>query len=207
LYLESIYKVRNGSRAFRIGVQNAHHEKSGAHTGEISIPMLEDFGVSYCIVGHSERRNNGETDEMVRVKFQSVLKSKLTPILCVGEKIRDENAQYLTYIETQIRSAFKGVSKAKLENVVIAYEPIWAIGTGNTATAGDVHEMSLFIEKVLSDMYSRNYAQKVRLLYGGSVNEKNAKELSLCGSMDGFLVGGASLNADSFINIIKQAVQ
>jgi triosephosphate isomerase (TIM) len=206
VFLECVSKIRNGSRVYGIAVQNVHHEKLGAHTGEISIPMVSEYGASYVIIGHSERRAAGETDEQVHTKLISILKSGLTPVVCVGERNRDEGAHYLSYIESQVRSALAQVPKAKLGNVVIAYEPIWAIGTGNTATSGDVHEMALFIEKVLSDIYGRNYAQKVRLLYGGSVNEKNAQELFANGGVDGFLVGGASLHADEFVNIVKQTI-
>ncbi len=141
---------------------------------------------------------------MVHEKLVAVIKAGMTAVLCVGEKMRDEGGLYLSGIEAQVRRALAQVPKAKLGQVVIAYEPIWAIGTGKTASAEDVHEMKLFIEKVLSDLYGRNYAQKVRILYGGSVNEKNARELFVEGAVDGFLVGGASLHADVFIDIIKQ---
>ena len=204
IYLESVHKIRNGGHAFQIGVQNIYHEKLGAHTGEISIPMVQNFGVTHCIVGHSERRADGESDAQVHEKLIAVIKSGMTAVLCVGEKTRDESAEYLRGIEMQIRTALAQVPKSKLGQIVIAYEPIWAIGTGKTATSEDVHEMKLFIEKVLSDLYGRNYAQKVRVLYGGSVNEKNAQELFVSGTVDGFLVGGASLQAESFVSIIKQ---
>lgn len=208
LYLEGVSKVRNGSRSFALAVQNVYQEKTGPHTGEVSIPMVRDFGVEYVILGHSERRAEGETDEQVHAKLSAVLKAGLVAIVCVGERTRDESAHYLSFVEAQIRSALAGVQKAKLGNVVIAYEPIWAIssgdGHGRTMSANDVHEMSLFIEKVLSDIYGRNSAQKVRLIYGGSVNEKNAQELFSKGLMKGFLVGGASLKAESFIRIVKE---
>ncbi len=203
LHLESVRGVQNGSAVFQLGIQNVHHEKLGAHTGEVSLPMVKDFGVSHVIIGHSERRKDGETDEMIERKVGAVIKSGLTVVLCVGELERDHSAHYFTHIESQIRSALKGIPRAKLPQVVIAYEPVWAIGTGKTPTPEDVHEMKLFIEKTLSDIYGRNLAQKVRILYGGSVNTKNAGELYQGGSVHGFLVGGASLTAAEFVGIVK----
>lgn len=203
LYVPIVASVLNGGTAFSLGAQNAHAEKLGAHTGEISLPMLASFGVKYVIVGHSERRMSGETEEAIHGKVAAIIKQGLTPILCIGEAKRDHGAQYLGEIERQIRSACAGLSRAKLSQLVIAYEPVWAIGTGHTATAGDVHEMRLFIEKTLADLYERNYAQKVRVLYGGSVNPKNAAELMRDGTVNGFLVGGASLSAAEFSGIVE----
>lgn len=203
IYLEGVHKVRNGSRAFTLGAQNVHHEKLGSHTGEISTSMLQSLGVTHVIIGHSERRKEGETDEMVNLKLSASIRAGLVGVVCVGESKRDANGHYLSLIEAQLRKACANLSKSKLAQIVIAYEPIWAIGTGNNATAGDVHEMKLFIEKVLSDIYGRNLAQKVRIIYGGSVNGKNARELFTEGMVDGFLVGGASLHADEFTQIVK----
>ena len=207
VHLDAVAKARSGSGAFALGVQNVHHEKLGAHTGEISIPMLTNLGVTYCIIGHSERRKDGETDVMVNQKLSAVIKAGLTGVVCVGESKRDQGGNYLTFIETQIRTALAQLSKSKLGNVVIAYEPIWAIGTGTTATPADVYEMKLFIQKVISDVYGRNLAQKVRILYGGSVNGKNAEELFKEGMIDGFLVGGASLHPEEFLQIIKATLK
>lgn len=203
LYLDAVYQVKNSSKMFTLGAQNVHHEKLGSYTGEISISMLQSFGVTHVILGHSERRKEGETDKKINLKLLAMVKSGLTGVVCVGEVKRDHSAHYLSHVEEQVRHALAGVSKSKLDLVVIAYEPIWAIGTGNTATSDDVHEMKLFIEKILSDLYGRNLAQKVRILYGGSVNGKNAQELFLQGMVDGFLVGGASLHADEFAQIVK----
>lgn len=205
VYLHAVRAVRNGSKIFALGAQNTHWEKLGAHTGEVSLTMLVGMDVTHVIIGHSERRRDGETDEQVHNKVVATIKAGLTAILCVGEVQRDSAAHYLSFIEGQIRSALAGVSKAKLGQVVIAYEPIWAIGTGDTATPSDVHEMRLFIEKVLTDMYGRAMAQKVRVLYGGSVNGKNARALMVEGQVDGFLVGGASLHADDFATICKES--
>lgn len=204
VHLESIKKLKGtGNKQFSLGAQNVHPAKLGAFTGEVSVPMLKDLGVSYVIVGHSERRALGEKDEFINKKLHAVLKAGLAGIVCVGESKRDHAGQYLSYIENQVRAALLGIPKAKLPGVVIAYEPLWAIGTGHNDTPHNVHEMSLFIEKVIAHMYGRNYAQKVRIIYGGSVNKRNARELYHEGMMSGFLVGGASLHADEFIEIIK----
>ncbi len=203
IFLGAVANAQSGKSSFMLGAQNVHSEKLGAHTGEISLSMLENFGVTHVIIGHSERRAEGETDDTVNKKIHTVIKGGCTAVVCVGEQERDHGAHYLNLIETQIRLACAGISKAKLEQLVIAYEPIWAIGTGKTATPEDAHEMKLFIEKTLSDLYGRAYAQKVRVLYGGSVNPKNALALMVEGRVDGFLVGGASLHAGDFYEIVK----
>ena len=203
VYLSTVEQVRNGSKKFALGAQDVHWEKTGAHTGEVSLPMLESLGITYVIVGHSERRAAGETNEKINKKLKSTIKTGMTAVLCVGEKKRDSGARYLNLVEKQIREACSGISKMKLNQLVVAYEPIWAIGTGNNATPEDAHEMKLFVKKILSDIYGRNQALGVRILYGGSVNPKNAEELISEGMVDGFLVGGASLQADDFTEIIK----
>ena len=203
IHLEGVSRARNSNRAYALGAQNVHFAQLGAFTGEVSLSMLKDFDVTYVILGHSERRALGETDILVNEKLLATIKAGLVGVVCIGEQKRDHSAHYLTHIESQIRKAFTKVSRAKLDQVVIAYEPLWAIGTGKNATADDIHEMKLFIEKVISDLYGRNLAQKVRILYGGSVNGKNARELFTDGMVDGFLVGGASLHTDEFIQIIK----
>ncbi len=203
VYLDAISKIQNNGKTFRMGAQNVYYEKLGSYTGEVSHSMLGSFGVTHIILGHSERRRDSETDEVVNKKLIATIKAGMIGVVCIGEIKRDNAGHYLTYIEMQIRKALASVSKTKLTQVVIAYEPIWAIGTGDTATPEDVHEMKLFIEKVLSDIYGRNLAQKVRIIYGGSVNEKNAKELFVRGMVDGFLVGGASLHPSEFAQIVK----
>lgn len=202
IFLSVVHAARGSASAFRMGAQNVHPENLGAFTGEVSIPMLQSFDVTHVIIGHSERRKVGETDGEVNKKMTSVIKAGLTAVVCIGETNRDHGAQYLGDIERQIRTACAGLSRAKLGHLVFAYEPVWAIGTGNSATPSDVHEMKLFIEKTLSDLYGRNYAQKVRILYGGSVNSKNAAEIMRDGMVDGFLVGGASLTAKDFSGIV-----
>lgn len=205
LYLPAVHKVRDGGGAFLLGAQNTHEDKLGAHTGEVSVPMLQSLDVTHIIIGHSERRAMGEKDEEINKKVHATLKAGLTAIVCVGEKKRDHSAHYLTFVENQVRSLCAGISKTKLGHLVIAYEPIWAIGTGETATPEDAHEMKLFIRKVLTDMYGRNFAAKVRVLYGGSVTAKNAEALMHDGMVDGFLVGGASLRAAEFTEIVKRS--
>lgn len=186
-----------------LAAQNVFYKNIGAHTGEVSVLQLKDLGVEFIIIGHSERRAMGETNEEVKQKIAVALKHRLIPIVCIGEKERDEQGTFFTLIESQLRSLASGLSSAQMKNIVIAYEPIWAIGTGNTATVGDVKEMQLFIESVLTKIFDRNTARFVRLIYGGSVNPQNAMLLHKEGGMNGFLVGGASLKAEDFLQIIK----
>lgn len=189
-----------------LAAQDVHFEAIGAATGEVSVLQLKDLSVQYVIVGHSERRALGETNDVVRKKVEMVLKHNLTPIVCVGEIERDESGDFYTFIEAQLRSLAEVLSATAIKKIVIAYEPIWAIGTGRTATPDDVKEMQLFIESVLTKLYDRSTAKKVHLLYGGSVKPQNAQELHQVGDMDGFLVGGASLKAEDFAAIIKAVV-
>lgn len=202
IFTDAVATSRSSSKNLILGAQDAHYEKLGSYTGSVSLAMHADFGVEYVIVGHSERRRAGETDELVNTKVLAILKAKMTAIICVGEEKRDKSAHYFSDIEKQIRTALLKVPRSRLEQVVIAYEPIWAIGTGDTATAEDVYEMRLFIEKILSDVYGRNYAAHVRIIYGGSVNDKNARALFEEGRVHGFLVGGASLHPEEFARIV-----
>lgn len=192
--------------AVLLGAQNVSPYGEGAHTGEQSVTQLKSANASFVIIGHSERRAAGETDAEVAAKLQAVLAAKLTPVVCVGEMKRDRNGMFFKTVATQIKSFAKNLTPAQLKKVVIAYEPIWAIGTGKTATVDDVKEMQLYIEKVLTTLHDRKVAQSVRLLYGGSVKPHNAKELHESGGMNGFLVGGASLKAEDFISITKAVV-
>lgn len=202
IYLAELSKLTNG-KTIALAAQNVHWEKLGASTGEISLPMLQSIDVTQVILGHSERRAMGETDAVINKKVTACLKAGMTTILCVGEQKRDRNGSYFTFVENQVRKAVAGIPRTKLDNLTIAYEPIWAIGTGDTATAQDAQEMRLFIQKVLTNIYERNIARKVCILYGGSVNSKNAEELYVDGAVDGFLVGGASLRAAEFGSIVK----
>lgn len=208
VYLSEIQSLRSG-KYMHIAAQDVHSEKMGTFTGEISVPMLKSLGAEHVIIGHSERRSMGESDDLVNKKINSCLKENITPILCVGERKRDGSGHYFSFVEKQLRAAYSGITRAKVEKIIIAYEPVWAIskgdGKGKTATAGDAHEMKLFIQKTLSDIYERNFVRKVQILYGGSVNEKNAEVLLKEGEVDGFLVGGVSLRADEFSHIVKIA--
>lgn len=204
VYLPALAKLAKGKRLLLLA-QDAFWENLGARTGEVSFPMLKSLGVTKAIVGHSERRALGETDEAVNKKVLAALKGDHRVIVCVGEQKRDSHGHYLGVVEKQLRAALMGVSKSKLGNVVVAYEPVWAIGTGNTATPADAHEMKLFIQRVLSDLFGRSALSKVRVLYGGSVTKGNAHALMEEGAVDGFLVGGASLRASEFIEIAKIA--
>lgn len=186
-----------------LAAQDVYFKNIGAHTGEVSVLQLKDLGVKYVIIGHSERRAMGESDSDVQQKVLMVLKHRLIPIVCVGETDRDDQGNFFTFVEAQLRSLAEVLPASQIKKVVIAYEPIWAIGTGNTATKDDVKEMQLFIESVLTKIYDRPTARAVRLLYGGSVKPKNAVELHSEGDMNGFLVGGASLKAEDFLAIIK----
>lgn len=191
------------SQRVKLVAQDMFHEKDGAFTGEVSLNMLKSVGVEAVIIGHSERRALGDTNEEVRQNVEAALKSKITVVLCVGEKQRDSHGNYFTVVEDQLNSALTNVPKSQLKRLVIAYEPIWAIGTGDTATPEDVQEMRLFITKVLSDRFGRSAANAIRIMYGGSVKPNNADELMEVGQVDGFLVGGASLKSADFVSIIK----
>lgn len=201
-YLAELERLSPSQRV-KLIAQDMFYEKSGAFTGELSVSMLKSVGVDGVIIGHSERRHLGDDNEAVKKNLDAALAGKLTAILCIGEKERDAQAHYFSFIEAQLTTALIDVPKAQLKRLVIAYEPIWAIGTGNTATAEDVQEMKLFIIKVLTDRFGRKPAESVRIIYGGSVNAKNADELMAVGQVDGFLVGGASLKPEEFVSIIK----
>jgi len=202
LYLAEVKKLL-GTSVIGLGVQNIHPAPSGAQTGEHGIPMVTPFGVATVIVGHSERRALGETDEQVGAKVAALIKAKLTPVVCVGERERDTQGNFFMQIEAQIKAALANIPKARFKDVVIAYEPIWAIGTGKTATAEDVNEMRLFIQKILTKHFDRASAGKIRIIYGGSVSAINAADVYVGGGVDGFLVGGASLRPQEFAQIIS----
>lgn len=183
--------------------QSMHHAALGAHTGEISPTMLKGQGVEMIIIGHSERRAKYVNDELVAKKVAAAIKYKLTPVVCVGEHERDEQGNFFAIIEAQIKAFITEVPTSRLKDVVIAYEPIWAIGTGKNATVEQVHEMQLYITKVLTKIVGRTKAAKVRIIYGGSVKAATAADLYHQTGMDGFLVGGASLVGREFAAIIQ----
>ncbi len=191
----------------KLGAQNVFWEDAGAYTGEISPVMLADLGVEYVIVGHSERRKYfGETDEMINKKLKAVLAHNMTPILCVGESLEDREAgRTINVITAQLKAALDGIPFVDIENIVIAYEPLWAIGTGKTATPIQAQTVHAFIREELNTLYGNNMGDKVTILYGGSVKPDNAADLTGMPDVDGALVGGASLKAESFLGIINNA--
>ncbi len=188
-----------------LGAQNMYYEKEGAFTGEVSPLQLIDIGVKYVILGHSERRHIfGETDELINKKVKAALQYDLLPILCVGELIEEREAgKTETVVKTQVVEGFRGLSKDEALKVTIAYEPVWAIGTGKTATPEDADNVHSFIRQVLSEIYDKDASEKIRIQYGGSVKPENIDSLMSKPNIDGALVGGASLKADSFTRIVK----
>jgi triosephosphate isomerase len=204
--LSEAKKLIEGS-VIKLGAQNMFYEDSGAYTGEISASMLKSVGCEYVILGHSERRTIfGEKDEMINKKIRKALSQKLKPIFCVGETL-EEREKDITgkVIKKQIEKGLIDVTPDEILDVIIAYEPVWAIGTGRTATPQQAQEVHHFIRKLLANMYSKDFANLITIQYGGSVKPENAKELLSQKDIDGALVGGACLKADSFIGIIEAA--
>ncbi len=193
----------NGTN-IKLGTQNFYYEDKGAFTGEISANMILDAGATYVIIGHSERRQIfKEDDEMINKKLKKAHSSGLKPILCCGESLElRENGTYKTFIENQISAAFDGIDADGAKNTIIAYEPIWAIGTGKTATADEAEEVCKLIRDKIANLYDKEVSEEIRIQYGGSVNAANAKELFEKPDIDGGLVGGASLKED-FIKIVN----
>jgi triosephosphate isomerase (TIM) len=200
IYLQGIAGMMSGK--WKLGMQNIHSEDAGSYTGEVSVKQVKQFDVSYIIVGHSERRKAGETDKDVNKKTLSILRANLFPIVCIGEEVHDEDGKYLDVVKKQLGTALADVEKAKISDVVVAYEPVWAIGAKEAMTPRDAHEMCLYIKRCLREMFG-SYADSTQILYGGSVNAQNAKDIVEQSSMDGLLVGRDSLGVDSFSEIIK----
>ena len=192
-----------------VGAENLYYEPNGAYTGEVSAEMLKDLGVKYVIIGHSERRQYfGETDIIVNKKVHAALEAGLHPIICVGESLEQREMDVtMELITLQVKSALAGVSADKARKCVIAYEPIWAIGTGKTATAEQAGEVCTAIRTVIRGLYGARVARSITIQYGGSMNPKNAAELLAQGDVDGGLIGGAALKADQFVEIINAANQ
>lgn len=192
------------SSKIQVAAQNCHHEESGAFTGEVSAAMLRSFGAEYCIVGHSERREYlKEDDQLINRKIQRLIAHGIRPIFCCGESLEErESDRQFEIVSDQIQSSLQGFNNDELKNIIIAYEPVWAIGTGKTATPQQAQEMHAFIREKLSEVLSEN-AEEVSILYGGSVKPENARELFAQKDIDGGLIGGASLNAPDFLAIIQ----
>lgn len=188
-----------------VGAQNFHYENSGAYTGEVSAPMLKEIGTKYVIIGHSERRQYfAETDETVNKKLHKALEEKIIPIVCVGESLEQrEKNETEEIIKGQVVKALEGVATESIEGIVIAYEPIWAIGTGKTATSEQANEVCAFVRKIVQDLYTEKEASKIRIQYGGSVKPSNIKEIMEQSDIDGALIGGASLVASDFASLVN----
>ncbi len=191
----------------KLGAQNMYFEESGAFTGEISPSMLKSVGCEYVILGHSERRTIfGETNQTINQKIKTAVKHSIKPIFCIGETLAErESGVTFKVIETQVKEGLAGFSESELVNLIVAYEPVWAIGTGRNATPEQAQEVHKFIRELIAKMYSAAFAEKLVIQYGGSVKPDNSKELMSQPDIDGALVGGACLKADSFIKIIESA--
>lgn len=205
--LTTISDMLNTSN-IKLGSQNMHWEESGAYTGEISGKMLKEIGVEFVIIGHSERRQFfGETDETVNKRIKAALKLGLTPIVCVGENLNQrERNLTLDVIREQFVGGFKDLTADDIKKIIIAYEPVWAIGTGKTATTAQAQEVHKFIRDLLIKNYGDTIAKEIRIQYGGSVKPANTRDLVLQADIDGALVGGASLDAASFVEIVKSSI-
>lgn len=204
VYLDVVGKALAGS-SVALGAQDMFYENNGAYTGEISAAMLKDLGVRYVICGHSERRHViGETDEWINRKVLKALAEGLEPIFCIGELLAERKAgETVDVVTRQVKLGLEGVSAADIRRVTLAYEPVWAIGTGVNATSQQAQDVHAMIRKLVADLYDVPAAQAVRIQYGGSVKPANAAELLGCPDVDGALVGGASLKADDFVGIAK----
>jgi triosephosphate isomerase (TIM) len=204
--IEGVAGAIDGS-LIKLGAQNMHFEASGAFTGEISAPMLRALFATHVILGHSERRALfGETDELVNKKVLAALKNQLRPILCVGESLAEREAgSTLKVVQTQMEKGLEGVGKEQAQSIVIAYEPVWAIGTGKVATTEQAQEVHGFIRGLLTKLFGEPISQKIRILYGGSMKPANAPDLLAQKDIDGGLIGGASLEARSFTELVKAA--
>jgi len=183
-------------KSFALGAQDSFYEVSGSHTSQISPAMLLSLDCSYVILGHSERRAEGETNEIVARKMNIALAQDLRPIVCVGERVRDDDAHYLEELRTQITLSLRGVQKKWLDRIVVAYEPVWAIGATASMDPSEIHGMTIFIKKTLGELFGKKEISGVRVLYGGSVNAENAGHIVREGMVDGLLVGRDSLTPD-----------
>ena len=201
--------AREKTRRIAVGAQNISAFESGAHTGEIGADMIADLGAKYCIVGHSERRaDNGETDELVNAKVHMLLARGITPIVCVGESLSERDRDLtMERIAYQVKAALYGLTDEQVKKVVIAYEPIWAIGTGRTATDEQAQEVCFSIRELLRSRYGALISRKVCILYGGSMNAKNCAGLLAQPDIDGGLIGGASLKVEDFAAIVREGAR
>jgi len=205
VFIQTAVSLTKEKSNFFVGAQNCHHLESGAYTGEVGAPAIASVGATYVIIGHSERRIYfNESHEELRQKIEVALKNNLTPIYCVGEKLNERKSNnYFHAVKKQIEEVIFHLSEVQIKKTVMAYEPIWAIGTGETATPEQAQEMHSFIRLAIAEKFGQNVASEISILYGGSCNAANAKQLFACADVDGGLVGGASLKAEEFLSIIK----
>lgn len=207
--LYPVSKNLGADKKILLGAQDCFYKDSGAYTGEVSIPMLQDLGVSYVIIGHSERRQYfAETDETVNLKTKAALQHGMIPIVCVGESLEQREAGVTdNHVSSQVKAALEGISASDVSGLVFAYEPIWAIGTGKTCDSNEANRVIKMIRSVIAQVSNQETADKVRILYGGSVKPSTIKEQMSMSDIDGALVGGASLEAASFADIVKGAAK
>ena len=205
LFISELNALLHEHTHYRIGAQNCYHTESGAYTGEISALQIASVGATYVLVGHSERRQYfHEEGDQLKQKINLVLKNQLKPIYCVGEKLQErQNNQYFTAVKKQLQESLFHLNVNEVKNTSIAYEPVWAIGTGLTASPDQAQEMHGFIRLALAEQYGSELSQEISILYGGSCNAKNAQELFACPDVDGGLIGGASLVAEDFLKIVN----
>lgn len=204
LYLATVAKLADKKKVFA-GVQNISTEPKGSFTGEISAAMAKNAGALYAIIGHSERRKMGETNAQVNKKVHLALQNKLTPIMCIGEDTRDDEGKYLSHIKDQLKEGLVEIPEANLGKIIIAYEPVWAIGASAAMSAHEVHQMTIFITKSLMEIYKTRTRIKISVLYGGSVDPTNAFGILTEGEVDGLLVGRQSLDPAAFAEILRIA--
>jgi triosephosphate isomerase len=205
IHIHSLVQLAKGYTKISVGAQNAHQEESGAYTGETSAKMIKSVGAAYVILGHSERRQYfGENNELLAKKTDTVLKNDLRPIFCIGETLQEREAnQHFDVIKSQLVEGIFHLDAVQFAKLVSAYEPVWAIGTGVTATSAQAQEIHAFIRKEIAAKYSQEIADNTTILYGGSCNPKNASDLFAQPDIDGGLIGGASLKSRDFVDIIK----
>jgi len=202
IYLESIIPT-SSSTHFHIGSQNVSFEEGGPHTGEVSAAQLKNLGIEYVIVGHSEVRTAGDTSATVAKKLNAVLSAGLTPVLCVGEKERNDDGAHYEFLKEQIKNSLADVPKKYAREIILAYEPVWAIGAKEAMAPEAIHEMSIFVKKVFADVFGPDVATKITVLYGGSVNALNAADIITTGQVDGLLVGRESVNVEGFRELLR----
>ncbi len=195
IYLNQLNKLNNVKNLY-LGVQNIANKEKGSQTGETSVLMAKDAGATYSIVGHSERREMGEKSGLIREKILLSLLNKITPIVCVGEQKRDIEGHYLNFIKEDIKNIFTGLDKKDLLDICIAYEPVWAIGAPTAMDPTSIHEMVLFIRKVIGELFGQNIANGVKILYGGAVDKGNVLDIIKIGNVDGFIIGRSSISLD-----------